>query len=84
VVNRRLVVRVGLLEHVVKYVGASRSRSRALSSPVNCEGPIPVVVTSLRVPRGAASCPSCSACVFVGAPWTFSPPWARCPRACLS
>jgi hypothetical protein len=48
VVNRRLVVRAGLLEHVVEYAGASRSRSRALSRRVNCEGLVPVVVASLR------------------------------------
>jgi hypothetical protein len=48
VVSRRLVVRAGLLEHVVHYAGASRSLSKALSSRVNCEGLVPVVVSSLR------------------------------------
>jgi hypothetical protein len=48
VVDRRLVVWVGLLQHVVEYAGASRSRSRALSSRVNCEGLVPVHVASLR------------------------------------
>jgi hypothetical protein len=42
------VVRARLLEHVVEYAGASRRRSRALSSRVNCEGLVPVVVASLR------------------------------------
>jgi hypothetical protein len=50
VVDRRLVVRAGLLEHVVEYARASRGRSRAPSSWVNCEGLVPVIVVSLRAP----------------------------------
>jgi hypothetical protein len=38
VVDRRLVVREGLLQHVVEYAGASRDRSRTPSSWVNREG----------------------------------------------
>jgi hypothetical protein len=48
VVDRYLVVRAGLLEHVVEYTGASRGRSRALSSLVYREGLVPVIVASLR------------------------------------
>jgi hypothetical protein len=48
VVNRCFVVWAGLFEHIVKYAGASRSRSRALSSWVDCEGFVPVVVAPLR------------------------------------
>jgi hypothetical protein len=33
VVDRRHVVRAGLLQHVVEHAGASRGRSRALSAP---------------------------------------------------
>jgi hypothetical protein len=47
VVKRSLVVGTRFLQHVVKHAGASRGRSRALSSRVNCEGLVPVVVTSL-------------------------------------
>jgi hypothetical protein len=48
VVDRRLVVWTGLLQHVVEYAGASRGRSRAPSSWVNNEGLVPVVVAPLR------------------------------------
>jgi hypothetical protein len=48
VVDWCLVVQAGLLQHVVKYAGASRGRSRILSGWVNCEGLVPVVVASLR------------------------------------
>jgi hypothetical protein len=49
VVDRRPVVRAGLLQHVVEHAGASRGRSRALSGRFNCEGLVPVaVVASLR------------------------------------
>jgi hypothetical protein len=47
VVDQSLVVGTWLLQHVVEYAGASRSRSRALSGWVNCEGLVPVVVSSL-------------------------------------
>jgi hypothetical protein len=53
VVDRCLVVREGLLQHVVEYAGASRSRSRTPSSWVNCEGLVPVVVVSLRAQLAA-------------------------------
>jgi hypothetical protein len=49
VFDRHLVVRAGLLKHVIEYAGASRSRSRTPSSWVDCEGLVPVVVVSLRV-----------------------------------
>jgi hypothetical protein len=49
VLDRRLVVRTGLLQHVVEYAGASRGRSRAPSSWVNSEGLVPVVVAPLHV-----------------------------------
>jgi hypothetical protein len=49
VVDRRLVVRAGLLQHVVEYAGASRGRSRAPSSRVDSEGLVPVVVAPLCV-----------------------------------
>jgi hypothetical protein len=48
VVDWCLVVQAGLLQHVVKYAGASRGCSRILSGRVNCEGLVPVVVASLR------------------------------------
>jgi hypothetical protein len=53
VVDRRLVVRTGLLQHVVEHAGASRGRSRAPSSWVDSEGLIPIVVV-LRRARLAA------------------------------
>jgi hypothetical protein len=48
VVDWRLVVRTGLLQHVVEHAGASRGRSRALSSWVDSEGLVPVVVAPRR------------------------------------
>jgi hypothetical protein len=48
VVDWRLVVRTGLLQHVVEYAGASRGRSRAPSSWVDSEGLVPVVVAPRR------------------------------------
>jgi hypothetical protein len=48
VVDRRLVVRAGLLEHVVEHAGASRGRSRTPSSWVNSEGLVPVIAALLR------------------------------------
>jgi hypothetical protein len=48
VVDRCLVVRAGLLEHVVEYAGASRGRSRSPSSWVNSEGLVSIVVAPLR------------------------------------
>jgi hypothetical protein len=48
VVDRCLVVWTGLLQHVVKYAGSSRSHSRTPSSWVNCEGLVPIVIVSLR------------------------------------
>jgi hypothetical protein len=48
VVDRRLVVRIRFLQHVVEYVGASRGRSRTPSSWVNSEGLVPVVVAPQR------------------------------------
>jgi hypothetical protein len=42
------VIRAGLLEHIVEYAGAPRSRSRALSSWVDSDGLVPIVVASLR------------------------------------
>jgi hypothetical protein len=47
VVDQRLVVQTGLLQHVVQYAGASRGRSRTPSSWVNSEGLVPVVVAPL-------------------------------------
>jgi hypothetical protein len=47
-VDWRLVVRTGLLQHVVKYTGASRGRSRAPSSWVDNEGLVPFVVVPRR------------------------------------
>jgi hypothetical protein len=48
VVNWRLVVRTGLLQHVIEHAGASRGRSRAPSSWVDSEGLVPVVVAPRR------------------------------------
>jgi hypothetical protein len=48
VVDQRLVVQVGFLQHVVEYAGASRGCSRAPSSWVNSEGFVPVVVAPLH------------------------------------
>jgi hypothetical protein len=48
VVDRRLVVRAGLLEQVVEHAGALRSRPRTPSGWVNCEGLVPVVIAPLR------------------------------------
>jgi hypothetical protein len=48
VVDRRLVVRTRLLQHVVEYTGASRGCSRAPSSRVDSEGLVPLVVAPLR------------------------------------
>jgi hypothetical protein len=48
VVDRRLVVRTGLLQDVIEYARASRGPSRTPSSWVNNEGLIPVVVAPLR------------------------------------
>jgi hypothetical protein len=47
VVDRRLVVRTWLLQHVVEYPRASRGRSRAPSSWVNSKSLIAVVVVPL-------------------------------------
>jgi hypothetical protein len=47
VVDQCLVVRAGLLQHVVEYAGASRGRSRTPSSWVNSKGLVPVVVAPL-------------------------------------
>jgi hypothetical protein len=44
VVDWRLVVRTGLLQHVVEYAGALRGRSRTPSSWVDDEGLVPVVI----------------------------------------
>jgi hypothetical protein len=82
VVDRRLVVRTGLLEHVVEYAEASRGHSTALSSRVHSEGLVPVVVVSLRT--HLATRLLALLCVFVRAPWTCCPLRARHPRACLS
>jgi hypothetical protein len=48
VVERSLVVGTRLLQHVVEHTGASRGCSRALSSWVNHEGLVPVVIVALR------------------------------------
>jgi hypothetical protein len=48
VVDRRLVVRTGLLRHVVKYVGASRGRSRAPLSWLYSERLVAIIVAPLR------------------------------------
>jgi hypothetical protein len=47
-VDRGLVVRARLFQHVIEHVGASRGSSRALSGRVDCKGLVPVVVVLLR------------------------------------
>jgi hypothetical protein len=47
VVDRRLVIRTWLLQHVVENPRASRGRSRAPSSWVNSKGFIAIVVAPL-------------------------------------
>jgi hypothetical protein len=47
VVDRRLVVRAGFLQHVVEHPRASRGRSRTPSSWVNSKGFVPIVVAPL-------------------------------------
>jgi hypothetical protein len=48
VVDRGLVVRAQFLQHVVKHVGASRSRSGPLAGRVDREGLVLVLVAPLR------------------------------------
>jgi hypothetical protein len=81
--NQGLVVRAGLLQHVVEHARPSRVASRTLASGANYADFAGVLVVLLCVRRAGASCLYCPTSASSQSPWACCPPRVHHLRACL-